>query len=82
MFDCLRTVRKILSEQRANVQGKAASETLPDLPRKLVKLVKQCQLQSGASDQVIRKLGSDLEMVVACHQLSQLQVNCALARLP
>lgn len=83
VFDCLRTVRKnIHIEPRPDVQGKAASETLPERPRKLVKLVKQCQLQSGASDQVIRKLGSDLEMVVAFHQLSQLQVNCALARLP
>lgn len=91
MFDCLRTgrksdlrmcVRATTGTELGRVQGKAASESLPERPRKFVKLVKHCQLQSGASDQVIQKLGSDLEMVVAFHQLSQLQVNCALLHLP
>jgi len=59
------------------LQDKAAAESLAERPRQLANLLRQCQMQSGVSDQAVRKLGADLEMVVALHQLSQLQVNCA-----
>jgi hypothetical protein len=52
---------------------------LSEQPSKLAHLLTQCHTKYGVSDTAMRKLGSDLEMVVAFHQLAQLQVNCASA---
>lgn len=73
-----RRKRSPRAQELAASQDKAAAETLAERPRQLATLLRQCQLQSGVSDQAVRKLGADLEMVMALHQLSQLQVNCAL----
>ena len=59
------------------MQSKQPSSTLTEQPGQLAHLLTQCQMKYGVSDTAMRKLGSDLEMVVAFHQLAQLQVNCA-----